>query len=263
MQTKFEKLKNYLQEQDKQGVCLAFSGGIDSLLLLYLCKNLNMTTVTLDSVFQDEEDIIFTQEICRRWEIKQHIIDYSPLKEETLANNPADRCYYCKKLFFGKIKTYAEEQGLEHIIDGTNFDDLKEYRPGRKALEELGIISPFAEFKITKKEIRDYARICGIECYDKPSNPCFATRFPYGDLITSENIKKVKLCEKFLKENGFSPCRVRLHNDIARIEILPKQFEKFLSKKDLIIKSFKETGIIYITLDLEGYRSGSMDIALK
>ena len=133
----------------------------------------------------------------------------------------------------------------------------------RKALEELGIISPFAEFKITKKEIRDYAQICGIECYDKPSNPCFATRFPYGDLITSANIKKVKLCEKFLKENGFSPCRVRRHNNIARIEILPKQFEKFLLKKDLIIKSFKETGIIYITLDLEGYRSGSRDIALK
>ena len=173
-----------------------------------------------------------------------------------LKNNPQDRCYHCKKLLFSKLSELANGH---NIIDGTNYDDLSVYRPGIKALKELGIISPFAKFGITKQEIRDYAKECGIDIFDKPSTPCLATRFPYGAELTPEKLRLVEHGEKILKDLGFSCCRLRLHNDIARIEIPQSDFTQFLSAKDDIINALKTSGITYITLDLEGFRSGSMD----
>ena len=144
------------------------------------------------------------------------------------------------------------------MLDGTNFDDLKVYRPGLKALKELGIISPFAEFEITKQEIREYAKLCGLEIYDKPSAPCLATRFPYGEKLTCGRIKMAEEGERIIKNYGFQNCRLRLHCDIARIEI--DDFANFLESKNSIVNDLKEIGFKYITLDLEGLRSGSMDI---
>ena len=161
---------------------------------------------------------------------------------------------------FEKFIAAANQNNCKYLIDGTNFDDLKEYRPGKKALLELGIISPFAKFQITKKEIREYAKELGLPFYNKPSTPCLATRFPYGTTLTAENLKVVEEAETILKNTGFNECRVRIHGDIARIEIPTEQFQIFLDNKSAITKSLKSLGIRYITLDIEGLRRGSMDM---
>lgn len=256
MQNKFEDLKLYLSDLKKQGLCLAFSGGIDSTLLLYLCKDFDAAAVTFKSVFQTAEEINLTKELCKKYGVRQEIIEFYPLESPVLKNNPKYRCYHCKHLMFSRLKEFAAEKV---IIDGTNFDDLSVYRPGLKALKELGVLSPFAEFKITKKEIRDYAKNCGIEIFDKPSTPCLATRFPYGTELFEDKIELAAKGERVLKSAGFENCRLRLHNDIARIEIPPEKFIEFLTGKDAITETLKSYGIRYVTLDIEGLRSGSMD----
>ena len=257
MQNKFEQLKIYLSDLEKQGLYLAFSGGIDSTLLLWLCKDLDVTAVTFKSAFQPKEEIAQTRIICKNYGIKQKIIEYFPLSDNQLKNNPKDRCYYCKKLIFSKLKDYADGR---NIIDGTNYDDLSVYRPGIKALKELGIISPFAKFEITKKEIRDYAKECGINIFDKPSTPCLATRFPYGARLSEQKLLIVEQGEKILHDAGFDSCRLRIHEDIARIEIPQDNFADFINARENIIQKLKPLGFMYITLDMEGLRSGSMDI---
>ena len=256
MQNKFTQLKNYLIKLNEQGLCLAFSGGIDSTVLLYLCRDLNFTAVTFKSVFQTEEEIAETITLSNFYNVKHQIIEYFPLEDEIIKNNPKDRCYHCKKLIFSRLKDFADGKS---IIDGTNADDLKVYRPGVKALKELGIISPLAEFGITKDEIRTFAQSVGIKIFDKPSTPCIATRFPYGTCLDEESINKVKEGERVLKELGFNSCRLRLHNDIARIEIPFKDFHTLLITKEQTVNKLKELGFKYLTLDLEGLRSGSMD----
>ena len=259
MQNKFTQLKNYLIKLNEQGLCLAFSGGIDSTVLLYLCRDLNLIAVTFKSVFQTEEEIAETINICKFYRVKHQIIEYFPLEDEIIKNNPKDRCYYCKMLMFLKLKDFADRR---NIIDGTNADDLKVYRPGVKALKELRIISPLAEFGITKNEIRTFAQSVGIKIFDKPSTPCIATRFPYGTCLDEGSINKVKEGEKALKELGFNSCRLRLHNDIARIEIPERDFDSFLKKKNKITGSLKSIGFRYITLDMEAIRSGFKEASI-
>ena len=256
MRNKFNDLKNYLSEIEKQGLYLAFSGGIDSTLLLYLCKDLKVTAVTLKSVFQPEAEINEAQRICRNYNIEHIVIEYFPLENEVLVKNLKDRCYHCKKIFFSKLKEIAKGNV---VIDGTNFDDTKTYRPGLRALKELGVISPFVKFQITKEEIRNYAKECGIEIFDKPSSPCLATRFPYGETLTLEKLKMAEKAESIIKAAGFEANRFRIHNDIARIEIPIRDFGAFVKKSDLIEELKKCGDFKYITLDLEGLRSGSMD----
>ena len=260
MHSKFKNLQNYLNNLEKQGICLAFSGGIDSILLLYLCKDLNILAVTINSNLQTEEEINFTKQICSLLSVRQVILDIDIFQNPLILSNPKDRCYHCKKMMFEKIIDTAGKNRCNIIIDGTNFDDLKVYRPGRKALDESGVISPFAKFEITKNEIREYAKNLGITHYNKPSAPCLATRFPYGTNLTNEKLQMVELGEKILKQSGFSCCRLRIHNEIARIEINPEFFQEFLSKRTVIITALKNIGLKYITLDIEGFRSGSMDL---
>lgn len=257
---KFEKLKSYLERRREQGICLALSGGIDSTLLLYLCKDFNVTAVTFKSVFQTEDEIFQTQELSIKYNVKHVIINFNPLEEPVLVKNPKDRCYHCKKMFFTKMVDYAKENNLKFIIDGTNYDDLSVYRPGLQALKELNITSPFAEFEITKPEIREYAMSLGIETFNKPSTPCLATRFPYGTELNYNLLKKAEQGENILKSYGFANKRLRIHDNIARIEIPKEDFEKFMQFNTSITLQLKELGIKYITLDLEGLRSGSMDL---
>lgn len=254
---KFEELKKYLINLKKQGICLAFSGGIDSTVLLYICKDLDITAVTFASVFQTCEEINCTKELCQKYNVKHKIINLNPLENEILLYNPKDRCYHCKKGFFAEIKEFAEDQC---IIDGTNFDDLSSYRPGLKALKELGVISPLAMFKITKQEIRQFAKSAGIEIFDKPSAPCIATRFPYGTKLNECDIEKVKRAEEILKKYGFVDNRARLHDDILRVEIAKRDFNSFINLEHQITNDLKELNFKYITLDIEGLRQGSMDI---
>ncbi len=260
MQNKFDNLIKYLNELKEQGLCLAFSGGIDSTLLLYLCRNMNILAITFKSDFQTDDEIKSTKILCEQYNVKQLIIQTDILKNQRICNNPKDRCYHCKKMLFETALNKMQEMGIKYLIDGTNFDDLKVYRPGRKALAELKVISPFAKFEITKQEIRNYAKECGIEIFDKPSTPCLATRFPYNTKLTKEKLKMVENGEQILKNQGFNNCRLRLHNDIARIEIPTEQFNKFIEKKAELISELKSLGLKYLTLDIEGLRSGSMDI---
>ncbi len=257
MKNKFIKLHKYLSELNEQGICLAFSGGIDSTVLLYLCKDLNTTAVTFKSVFQTDKEIDDTKDLCKFYGVPQKIIEYYPLENQIIKNNPKDRCYHCKKLFFSQLKDFA---GEKFVIDGTNADDLKSYRPGIKALKELKILSPLAEFGITKDEIREFAKISGIKIYDKPSTPCFATRFPYGTELNEILLNTAKNGEEIIKSYGFNNCRFRIHKNTARIEIPLKDIEEFLKYRTDIIQNLKkETNLKYFTLDLEGLRSGSMD----
>lgn len=262
MNSKFDELKKYLNHLKEQGLCLAFSGGIDSTLLLYLCREMGILAITFNSNFQTAEEIELSKNLCQKYGVRQIIIEKDVFENPIILDNPKDRCYHCKKFLFENAVKIAKDNGFGYIADGTNFDDLNVYRPGRKALKELGIISPFAMFEITKQEIRDYAKNCGIEIYSKPSSPCLATRFPYGTKLTKEKLAIVEKGEDFLKKEGFDCCRLRLHDNIARIEVLPEKFAELLNKKDLIIAELKNLGISYITLDLEGFRSGSMDLNL-
>ncbi len=257
MRNKFDKLKQYLKKLDKQGICLAFSGGIDSCALLYLCKDLNVIAVTFKSIFQTEQEIDEAKEFCKFYGIEQKIIEYYPLENNLIKNNPKDRCYYCKKLIFSELKTFARNR---IIIDGTNADDIKTYRPGLKALKELEIYSPFADFGITKKEIIDFSKEESIKNYAKPSSPCIATRFPYNTSLSEELIEKAKKGEEVIKSFGFTNCRFRIHDNIARIEIIQEEIEKFIRYRKDIIDKLKDLNIKYFTLDLECLRSGSMDI---
>lgn len=257
MKEKFYKLKQYLKELDKQGLCLAFSGGIDSCVLLYLCKDLNITAITFNSVFQTKEEIQDAKDFCNLYGIEQKIIEYRPLENDLIQNNSKDRCYHCKKLIFSKLKEYA---GKRIILDGTNADDKKTYRPGLKALKELKIYSPFTEFEITKQEIRNYAKEMNIKNYDKPSTPCFATRFPYNTSLSINLIETAKKGEKIIKKFGFLNCRFRVYDNIARIEILQEDIENFIKKRENILKELKCLDIKYFTLDIEGLRSGNMDL---
>lgn len=260
MQTKFDKLKNFLNDLNKQGICLAYSGGVDSLLLLYFLKDLNAIAITLSSCFQTNEEINSSKDFAKRHNIKHKIITYSPLENENILNNSKERCYFCKKLMFSKIVDFAKNNNYKYIIDGTNYDDINQYRPGLKVLDELGVISPFKMFEITKKEIREYLKNIDINLSNKPSSPCLATRFPYDTKLSVDKLKMVEKLEGILYKQGFLNNRVRLHNNIARIEILKEDYKKAIRLSEDIIDEFKKYNIDYIALDLEGLRNGSMDI---
>ena len=216
--------------------------------------------ITPKTDFQTFEEIELTKKLCQKYNIKQLIIEADVLENPLINNNPKNRCYECKKFLFKTAAQKAFEHGKKYLIDGTNFDDLNTHRPGIKALEELEIISPFAKFGITKKEIGEYAKECGIEIYDKPSTPCLATRFPYNTKLTKQNLQMAEQGEVILKKYGYKNCRFRIHGNIARIEIPPEQFDSFIKEKTGLIKDIKALNIKYVTLDLEGMRSGSMDI---
>ncbi len=261
-----EKLKNRIIELLSKDVVIAFSGGVDSSLLLKLAcdeaKKLDrkVYAVTFETKLHPMCDVDNAIKIANEVGAIHHIIKIDELTSIDISNNPVDRCYRCKKYLFESLQEFANKLDCKTIIDGTNFDDLNQYRPGIKALKELGIISPLAELEITKKEVRKYASSLGLAVSNRPSAPCLATRLPYNTKIDFDLLDKIDVAEEFLKSIGFLVNRIRVHNDIARIEILPKQFIEFINKKTVIMAKLKELGFIYITLDIEGFRSGSMDI---
>lgn len=185
-------------------------------------------------------------------------IKYNPLDIPEFRQNHKDRCYYCKKNLMGKIKKEAIKNGFETVLDGKNIDDLRVYRPGNKAAEEIGIISPLAELRISKKDIRKIAKEIGMKNFDKPSNSCLATRFPYNTELTIEKLEKVDSSEEIIKSLGIKKVRVRIHENIARIEVEKGDFKTILESKEKI-EEIKNLGFDFITLDLEGYRCGSFD----
>lgn len=259
---KLTKLQNFFADAGKAAV--AFSGGVDSTFLVKVAHDVlgnKMIAVTLVAKSFPARERNDATQFCRNEGIPQLEIEYDELSIPGFAENPVDRCYICKKELFSKIKKAAAERGIFVICEGSNMDDTGDYRPGLKAIKEMDIKSPLQIAGLTKQEIRNISKDYNLPTWDKPSLACLATRFVYGETITKEKLEMVGKAEQLLVDLGFKQMRVRLHGTMARIELLPQDFERFM-KDDVRIRiaaEFKSFGFSYVTLDIQGFRSGSMN----
>ncbi len=266
---KKEQLLLKINEYAGQNVIVAFSGGVDSTLLLKIAcdmakkKGTKVYAVSIQTRLHPMGEMEEAKKTCQELEAEHVVISIDELKEAGIMNNPVNRCYLCKKFLFSKIKNFASKLEISRILEGTNEDDLHVYRPGIKALKELGIKSPLAEAGLTKAEVRKLANEYGLKTATKPSAPCLATRFPYGTELAYEDMERVEKGEAYLKSFGFYNVRIRVYGKTARIEVDEASFAEVLAHKQDIITYLKELGFIYITLDLEGFRSGSMDVEIN
>lgn len=255
-------LKEILQQLDT--VLVAYSGGVDSTLLLKLCGDIlkeKALAVTAKSPTYPAQELVDAIEIVKSLSIRHRIIETEELENPNFVANSPDHCYYCKLELFGQLKRIAKEEGLRNIVDGSNYDDLNDHRPGMRAAAELGVRHPLQEAKLTKDEIRLISKEMGLSTWDKPSLACLASRFPYGTPITKESLAVVDGAEAFLHSLGIGQLRVRHYNQTARIEVEPQDMHLILEEKNrhCILARFKELGYLYITLDLAGYRTGSIN----
>ncbi len=254
LKQKLESLKEILKSLES--VLIAYSGGVDS---TFLAK------VAFDVLGDDMLAVTVDAEIHPQWESEEAIgmrhetITVSALDIPNFPDNPADRCYHCKKALLTRLKELAQERGLRHVVEGSNFDDVDDYRPGIKAVAEMGIRSPLREAKLTKADIRELSKTFDLPTWSKPSYACLASRFPYGIRITQEKLTMVDKAEAFLRDMGFRQLRVRHHEQIARIEIPPEDMEKLIRNREQIVERLNQLGYTYVTMDLEGYRTGSMN----
>ena len=246
---------------------IAFSGGVDSTFLLKAAHDElgeKVLAVSAVSILSPKRETEAVAAFCKKEGIRLVTIQINPLKIHGFKNNPENRCYICKKKIFIKIRSLAFENGIYTVCDGSNADDTGDYRPGMKALAELGIKSPLLECGFTKNEIRELSKEMGLPSWNKPSAACLASRFVYGEEITAEKLQMVENAEDFLQELGFRQKRVRIHGDnLARIEVMPEDFEKILNAKEIINNYFRSLGFKYVTLDIQGFRSGSMNEVIK
>ena len=264
---KRKELQELMDRYARQDVAVAFSGGVDSSLLLKLVceaagKSGRIYAVTMQTRLHPVCEIEHAKKVAEEIGASHLVIPVDELEEAGIRQNPPDRCYLCKKHLFTKILQKAEELGIQNILEGTNEDDLHVYRPGLKAIRELGVISPLAEAGFTKEDVRRLAEEYGLSVSDRPAAPCLATRFPYGAALSYEEIQKVEQGEDYLKGFGLYNVRLRIHGDIARIEVDTGEFPVLLQYRSQIINYIRHLGYPYITLDLEGFRSGSMDVGI-
>lgn len=260
-----KELIKLIDKYTDEDIIIAFSGGVDSSLLLKLAcdnalkKGTKVYAVTFHTRLHPMKDLEISTRVAREMGAIHKVIKVDELNEIDIKNNPIDRCYHCKRHLFSSLITMAGEMGVKTIVDGTNADDLKEYRPGLKALKELDVKSPLAITGCTKEEVREMAKELGISVANRPSAPCLATRFPYDTEISYEVMEEIEKAENYISELGFFNVRVRVHGDIARIEVDEKEIAKLVDYKDEIVKYMKKSGFLYVCVDLEGFRSGSMD----
>lgn len=261
IEEKFDSLKKYLRELGS--VAVAFSSGVDSTFLLKVAHDElgeKVLAITATSEFFPARETQEAKNFCRAENIRQIFISENILAVENISQNPKNRCYICKKNLFAKIKEIAAENKISYVAEGSNMDDTGDYRPGLQAITELQIESPLRKAELYKSEIRELSKRLNLPTFDKPSFACLASRFVYGEKITPEKLLRVEKAEEFLRAKNFKQFRVRIHQNLARIEVLANDFEKILPMRDEIVKSFKEFGFDYISLDLQGYRTGSMNI---
>lgn len=262
---KYDRLKEKLRELTRTDACLAFSGGVDSALLLTAASRAakengtQLWAVTFDTELHPRADVRLAQKLAAEAGVLHEILRVRELENTEICSNPPERCYLCKRYLFGKLRAFAEEKGITSLMEGTNADDLGQYRPGLRAVRELGIRSPLADCGITKAEVRSLSAMLGISVAERPSTPCMATRLPYGAQITAEILEHIEKGEELIKSLGYRNVRLRVHGDLARIEVDREDIPRAALQAQKLSEAVRALGFDYVTLDLSGFRSGSMD----
>ena len=252
---------------DLGSLAVGFSGGVDSSFLLAVAGEElgdRLIAVTGADASVPEREVNEAKEFCRERGIRHIICKINPLEDEEYRKNGPDRCYFCKRGIFGKIKEIARENGIEYLAEGSNMDDLGDYRPGLRAVEELSVKSPLREAGLSKSDIRILSKAMGLPTWSKPAYACLASRFVYGEEITEEKLHMIDKAEQFLIEHGFFEERVRMHGNIARIEVPASDIPRLASDeiRSAVYEEFKKLGFLFVTLDMKGYRTGSMNATL-
>ena len=263
---KSKKLKDILSKYSD--LIVAFSGGVDSTLLLYMAHEVlgeKVLAITARSPVHPEREVRFAEEFTAEMEIPHLVIDSQEMQQDDFRANRPDRCYVCKKNLLTDLIELGRIRGMKHIVHGANMDDLSDYRPGMEAAQEMGVSAPLMEAGLTKEEIRLLSRQLNLPTWNKPSMACLATRVPYGTVINEEMLKSIDAAEDYILSFGVSTVRVRHHGDIARLELLPEDIKLILSDstRQIIADHLKSLGYKYITIDLDGYTSGSMNRPLE
>ncbi len=262
---KIERLKNIIGELGSLAV--GFSGGVDSTFLLYIAHEVlgeRVIAVTEKDASVPEREFDEAKVFCEKYGIRHIVCTVDMLKVEQYRNNSPDRCYYCKHRIFSEIKNIAGENGISYVAEGSNVDDMGDYRPGMKAVSELSVKSPLREAGLTKADIRIISKALGLPTWNKPSYACLASRFVYGEEITEKKLRMIDSAERFLIELGFLEERVRLHGNIARIEVPSRDIPRLVSDgiREEVYRKFKDIGFSFVTVDMYGYRLGSMNETL-
>ncbi len=264
-QKKRAQIRSVLAEYGRGDIAVAFSGGVDSSLLLYLAMEaagLHGKTVyalTADTVLHPAADRQIAAKVAKSAGAVHKILFVDELRDGAILNNPVNRCYLCKKQLFLEFLRVCAREGIPTLLEGSNGDDLQVYRPGIQAIRELQVVSPLAEAGLTKAEVRRWAGELKIPTAERPSTPCMATRLPYGAKLSAELLAKIEKGEELLQNMGYAKLRLRIHGEVTRIEVPSEDFSRLLEQRETIVEELQALGFRYLTLDLQGLRSGSMD----